>query len=198
MKPLNIIGPITTAGVLLFRKPWFVFQIGPTPDHARIAFVRLGGHLQNQETPFQCACREVMEEAQVRIDYCQPSFTYFTEVSEQPDFFHRTLWPTSYNPYKPILVACKKDDPHPGYSITYLAETEESPAPSGEAVGLILLELSSISLLDEKDVTLSRLISSGAQVLERQSLDRKAPIYPHLQVRFLISHLKEISSTLHQ
>ncbi len=54
-----------TAGAYVLLDGRFPFIVGPTPDGDRLAVVRLGGHREAGESPWQCAAREVMEESGV-------------------------------------------------------------------------------------------------------------------------------------
>jgi len=47
----------------------FPFMVGPDQTGKLLGVVRLGGHIEQGETPWQCAVREVKEEADLDIEY---------------------------------------------------------------------------------------------------------------------------------
>ncbi len=71
--------PVITAGAYVLINGGLLFVIGPTPTGQRLAIVRLGGHCEAGETAWQCAAREVAEEASLVIRPCRPPATYWLD-----------------------------------------------------------------------------------------------------------------------
>ena len=75
---------VATAGAYFLVDGRFAFMLDPTPDGASLAVVRLGGRREPGETPWQCAEREVHEEAGLRISPRTPPCTYWLLPSDEP------------------------------------------------------------------------------------------------------------------
>jgi hypothetical protein len=58
---------INTAGAYVCIRDFYLFAIGIHPNNGNIPIVRLGGHQEENETGWQCAVREVYEEANLHI-----------------------------------------------------------------------------------------------------------------------------------
>src|SRR5688572_24731680 len=74
---------VATSGAYFLVGGRFAFMIDPTPDGESMAVVRLGGRREAGETPWQCAEREVMEEAGLRISPRTPPCTYWLQQSDE-------------------------------------------------------------------------------------------------------------------
>jgi hypothetical protein len=57
---------INTAGAYVCIQGYYLFAIGIRPHNRHIPVVRLGGHREEHETGWQCAVREVYEEANLQ------------------------------------------------------------------------------------------------------------------------------------
>jgi hypothetical protein len=47
---------VVTAGAFVLGQRRIPFVVGPTPDHIGVAVIRLGGHREEGETPWECVC----------------------------------------------------------------------------------------------------------------------------------------------
>src|SRR5512142_2310286 len=77
-----MIGPVLararihTAGAYVCIRGRYLFALGIQPHNDHIPIVRLGGHREDFETGWQCAVREVWEEASLQIEPRLPQATY--------------------------------------------------------------------------------------------------------------------------
>ena len=83
---------INTAGAYVCIDGLYLFAIGIKPHNSHIPIVRLGGHREGQETGWQCAVREVYEEANLHIQPLVPQTTYVSdwdhkEIDDKPGIF---------------------------------------------------------------------------------------------------------------
>src|SRR5512141_2811932 len=69
---------INTAGAYVCIHGFYLFAIGIHPHNGNIPIVRLGGHREEHETGWQCAVREVYEEANLHIRQLAPQRTYLS------------------------------------------------------------------------------------------------------------------------
>ena len=59
---------INTAGAYVLINGLYLFTIGIKLHNGQIPVIRLGGHREENETGWQCAEREVFEEANLQIE----------------------------------------------------------------------------------------------------------------------------------
>jgi hypothetical protein len=70
---------ITTVGAYVTVDGLYPFAIGSRLHNGQIPVVRLGGHREEHETGWQCAVREVQEEANLQINPLVPQATYLSD-----------------------------------------------------------------------------------------------------------------------
>jgi hypothetical protein len=169
---LDPAGTVTTAGAYVVIDDRFAFTLGPTPRGDGLAFVRLGGHREDGETPWLCGEREVWEESDLHVVPRQPPGTYWLQA--QDDFAHCCE----------TLVA--GHGPHANrLSAMYLAHGEGTPAPCNEAYGLLLLRSAEVFGILHRPVTLRQHLRTGGRAILRPGLPDHLPFLPHLQHRVL-------------
>src|SRR4030095_14341858 len=108
--------------------------------NGHIPIVRLGGHREGQETGWQCAVREVYEEANVPIQPLLSQTTYLSDWDHMEEL-QEIQWQQKIEQEPvPILVVtyCREENIH--LSLMYLAYTQGFPIPSSEVKGLLLLK----------------------------------------------------------
>ena len=70
---------VNTAGAYVSVNGLYPFVIGSKPHNNKIPVIRLGGHLEAGETGWQCAAREVYEEANLKVTSLMPETTYWID-----------------------------------------------------------------------------------------------------------------------
>ena len=101
---------IITAGIYAQYSGFFPFQVGPTKTGETLGVVRLGGHREAHETGWECAAREALEEASIRVTPLSPPTAYWVEVTDDGTF-HEGAWePSSSNEVAPIVVSTHKEE----------------------------------------------------------------------------------------
>ena len=89
-----------TASAWVVADGLFPFVVGPDETGERLGVVRLGGHMEEGETPWECAIREVREESGLEIRHVEPPGTYrLPEDQLQP-----VGWNAAWGP-RPIIAA---------------------------------------------------------------------------------------------
>jgi ADP-ribose pyrophosphatase YjhB (NUDIX family) len=181
---------VVTASAYLASRGRFVFMVGPTRPGDRLGVVRLGGHVEAGETAWQCAMREVREEASVPIELLPPPATYW--VGPEPERDETAVagpWPLATGePAAPLLVAWRhgtQSPPRRALSVTYLARTEHDPRPAGEALGLLWLSLPEMQWLIRERPTLADLLRRGGRATLLPGFPVDLPLEPFLQLRAL-------------
>jgi 8-oxo-dGTP pyrophosphatase MutT (NUDIX family) len=190
---MDVIDSVATAGAYVVLDGRFPFMVGLTPAGDRLAVVRLGGHRECGESPWQCAARELLEESGLRIEPLRPPDTYWLQPdsdSSNQDGLVSGGWPPEPSAaHPPLLVVRGTATQVDRLSIMYLARAEGTPAPLNEAHGLLLLSPAEVFGLVSKPITLAQHLRAGGRALFRDELPLDLPLAPHLQLRVLASLL---------
>jgi NUDIX domain len=187
---------VITAGAYVLIDGRFAFMVGPTRQGTSLAVVRLGGHLEEGESPMACAIREVHEEASVRISLISPPATYWFYPDQDPARLLPGLPPVAAvgptdasegdsGQVAPVLVVKGSAEQTERLSLMYLANADGEPAPASEAGGLLLLTSEEILRLTCSQVTLNQYMRAGGHARLRDGLPGHLPLEPHLQLRLL-------------
>lgn len=177
---------INTAGAYVSVNGLYLFTIGDQPYHGRIPVVRLGGHREEQETGWQCAVREVYEEAKLRIKLLIPQTTFLFDEDHIETDLKRIRWQHETNQENtPLLVVAYRRDGRTLLSLMYLAQTDDFPTPSSEVKGLLLLEKENIHRLCQESLTLEQYLNSGGQAILKDEFDKSLILEPFIQLRLL-------------
>jgi hypothetical protein len=177
---------INTAGAFLYVDGFYLFALGIRPHNGQIPIVRLGGHREEHETGWQCAVREVYEEAGLRIQPLQPQRTYLSNGDHAENDLQEIQWNAGiHQEPDPILVVtyCRQETIL--LSLMYLAHAETLPTPSSEVKGLILLTKEQVHLLCQSSLTLEQFLGQGGKAILSADFDLRLPLEPFLQLRLL-------------
>lgn len=192
---------INTAGAYICIRGFYLFAIGINPHRGNIPVVRLGGHREEQETGWQCAAREVYEEANLHIQPLPPQRTYLSVGDHLNTELQEIEWQnkTVQEPV-PCLVVSHRRERDIILSLMYLAHTEEIPTPSSEVKGLLLLTREEIHRLCREPQTLEQFLGSGGMAIMSAEFDKNRVLEPFLQLRLLSRMLQmypEFEADLH-
>lgn len=177
---------INTAGAYVCFNGKFVFTLGIQPHQGRIPVVRLGGHRLEHETAWQCAERELLEEANLRATLLHPSITYMGDGNHLEADLREIVWqPTSDALPAPLLVVAYQIDGKTLLSLMFLAQAQGSPRPASEVKGLILLTRNDIRRLCRGQVTLEEYLCCGGQAILKAAFDQNLVLEPFAQLRLL-------------
>jgi hypothetical protein len=181
---------VATAGAYVVVDGLLPFVVGPTPVGGRLAVIRLGGHREPHETPWECAAREVREEASLTVCPVAPPTTYWLEPARDQSSLDAAGWPYPVaGDTAPILVAWRTEGGERKYSLMYLAVAAGTPVPATETQGLLLLRRSDVLALVREPATLGEFLRSGGQAVLRAELPLDLPLEPFLQLRVLAALL---------
>jgi hypothetical protein len=177
---------INTAGAYIRMDGFYVFAIGIRPYKGRIPIVRLGGHREGNEAGWQCAVREVYEEANLQILPVSPPVTYLSMWDQRESELQEIAWSsrTDHEP-APLLVVryCCENDTH--LSLMYLACTEGCPTPSSEVKGLLFLNSNNIHQLCNESMTLEQYLDRGGKAMLNANFNVELVLEPFVQLRLL-------------
>lgn len=178
---------IFTAGVYAQCSGFFPFQVGPTKTDETLGVVRLGGHREAYETGWECAAREALEEASIRVTPLSPSATYWVEVTDE-ETFHKERWDLSlWNEVAPIVVSTYKEE---YMTPIYLGYSHDAPQPTGETKALLLLHPRDIAQIVQEPMTLEQYLQRGGKAVFKERLPQHLLLQPFPHLRFLYALLQ--------
>lgn len=177
---------IVTAGAYIFTGGLYPFQIGWKPHNGKYPVVRLGGHVEENETGWQCAVREVREETGLQIRPIPLQKTYLVTADDPNLILTEITWAHgSHHGVNPFLVVAYDIEKDPRLSLMYLVESNEAPVPSTEVKGLLLLDRQRIHQICHETVTLDQYLASGGKAILAGPFDLKLALEPFIQLRIL-------------
>ncbi len=183
---------IRTAGAYVSIEGLYPFQIGRELHNGNIPVIRLGGHVEAKETGWECAVREVAEEANIRIKPIIAKKTYLVAAENDRMDIQEIEWDgESDGGIKPLLVvAYDHIESDPTLSLMYLAQSAEMPTPSAEVKGLLLLCPESINRICQEPITLDQYLKEGGKAIFRDDFDQSRTLEPFIQLRIFSRLLK--------
>lgn len=182
---------VVTAGAYVVLDGRFPFMVGPTPRGDRLAVVRLGGHREGRETPWECAAREAREEAGLAIRPLAPPRTYWFRDGRDPAArAPGDRRSAGLGAVAPLLVIQGSGARAGRLMPMYLASAAGVAAPLAETRGLLLLSPTEVSRLARAPLTLDGYLRAGGRALLREDLPAHLPLEPFLQLRLLATLLE--------
>jgi hypothetical protein len=185
---------INTAGAYVCIDGYYVFAIGIKLHNGQIPIVRLGGHREGHETGWQCAVREVYEEANLPIQPLLSQTTYLSDWEHTKELQEIQWRHESEQEPVPILVVTYSREASVHLSLMYLAYAKEFPIPSCEVKGLLLLKEEEIHRLCHASMTLGQYLHGGGRAILHTEFDTSLFLEPFVQLR-LLSRILQMQST---
>jgi ADP-ribose pyrophosphatase YjhB (NUDIX family) len=184
---------IRTAGAYVTVGGQYPFAIGRQPHQGHYPVFRLGGHVIDGESGWECAVREVAEEANIRIKPVLTDQTYLVSAADPDMALQEIEWEAEVpRDPKPLLVVAYDDiEKGPVLSLMYLAQSDEVPAPSGEVKGILMLDPESIELICRAPLILGQYLLGGGKAIFREAFDRNRTLEPFIQLRIFAQLLKQ-------
>jgi 8-oxo-dGTP pyrophosphatase MutT (NUDIX family) len=175
---------VVTAGAFVLVKGRIPFVVGPTSDRMAVAVIRLGGHREDGETPWECARRECYEEAQLNISPIRPLVSFRVQSHQANEWVITPVEDVrGFDPVVPFTISDR--------NWMYLATSENVPTP-GDVHGLLLLDRMSILRLSTKRLTLGELVALGVTMELRPdvAVDLSLTVRPFPQLVWLAKILR--------
>ncbi len=175
---------VGTAGAYVEIGGYYLFTVAPKSGGNTLAVIRLGGHCEASETGWQCAVRELYEEAHINIRPLKPPVTYWVDRDRTDMELQRVMWSSDISgEVPPVLIGSNNPMPTCQLSLMYLAHTNESPNPSSEVRGLLMLKPNEVHKIAQETVTLGQYIRSGGRAILLDAFDEDKVLEPFFQLR---------------
>ena len=179
---------INTAGVLLMEAGRYVFCYGPHSSSDGVYVLRIGGHREAGESPWQCAAREAREEAGVVVRQVQADASVQTNGHTGSNCEIVTLsGPVildGYSDERPLVLGCAQVAGK-YTSALFLAETDGESHPSNEVFGLVKLTGDEVIQIARVPGTFSRIQSNATAQSPSLSVAGDKPLVLSTHLRAL-------------
>lgn len=177
---------VNTAGAYVCLEGFYLFAIGIRPHNGHIPVVRLGGHREKGETGWQCAAREVLEEASLQIEPLFAQTTYLADGDCLETGLEGIQWQRKIEQEPaPLLVVAYQHEDGTWLSLMYLAQADRLPKPSSEVKGILLLTQEEIHRLCQEPMTLEQYLGRGGRAILKAKFDTRLVLEPFAQLRLL-------------
>jgi len=177
---------INTAGAYVTFEGLYVFVIGTKLHNNQIPIIRLGGHCEESETGWQCAEREALEEAKLKIKPFLPQATYLFDWENLEKEPQNIEWRhENEQTHIPCLVVTDRRGAETTLSLMYLANADRLPTPSSEVKGLLLLQEAETHRICQERITLQQYLDSGGKAIMTDKFDTSLFLEPFAQLRLL-------------
>ncbi len=182
---------LKSAGAYVSIDGFYPFVIERKLHNGNIPVVQLGGHANPGETGWECAQREAFEEASIHIRPVKTEKTFWVQAETTGLVLQEVRWDSEIDPAtRPCLVVTKSFEVDPSLSLMYLAQSGETPLPSNEVKGILLLDPDSIQEICQTSVTLDEYLKRGGRAILRQPFDQGRRLEPFIQLLILAEMMK--------
>ncbi len=186
---------LRTAGAYVTVDGLYLFAIGAIPHDGSIPVYRLGGHVDEGETGWECARREAAEEARIQIEPVEAEATYLVSGNRPELELVKAAWEADARArVSPLVVVSYCLENYTTLSLMYRARAAGTPAPGSEVKGILLLDPDSILRICREPVTLDEYLQSGGRAVLKHDFDRKLRLEPFIQLRILGKILATLTS----
>lgn len=179
MFELSILNALRTVGSFILYKDMFAFAIGPDNTGEKLGIIRIGGHVEENETYLQTLEREIKEEASIEV-----------KLLSSPNTFYKRNW--NDNNYieisddidldiKPLIITGTKMNS----TAVFLSCAKEEPKPSSEAYGIIFLKKDDIKRICTGKLCLNDFLDSGGKLIQQKEIDYDMEMYAGVHLQFL-------------
>lgn len=167
---IDILKDAVKAGAYVWHERRFVFMFGYGGAENALNVVRLGGHREENETPLECALREVREESRLAAEPYDAPVTYFSE-DEKYTVFRGLL-----DAPRPIFIR-QQAEAQPGrWMVMYLTRARGELKPCMETQGLLCVSREELDVLCAGGATIRALREIGAEIYLAAPLPEEEPL----------------------
>ncbi len=170
---------IKTVGAIINVDGRFAFMFRRNGKTKHLNIVRLGGHVEENESAIEALRRELMEEAKLEVD-----------IVSAPIQLERRHWYARSKRRSEQVVAGKvplllkgwgRDNP----SLIYLCYANETPVPDHETFGIVLLRKEDVVQLCKGPLFIREFLLRGGQLITQGEINDLEVLEAGPHVKFL-------------
>lgn len=191
MFEMSVLNGFKTVGSFILYRDTLAFMIGPDSSGEKLGIMRIGGHIEENESLRQALEREIKEEASIEVrHFNSPSSFYKTswEDSNYCEITNDIVWDI-----KPLIIVGDKVRS----TAVFLSYAEEEPKPSSEACGIIFLKEADIKNICSKKLCLKDFINSGGKFIQQKEIDYDMEMYAGVHLTFLNRLIEDKNDLIH-
>lgn len=179
MFELSVLSALRTVGSFILYKDTLVFAIGPDNTGEKLGIIRIGGHVEENETYLQTLEREIKEEASIEVKLLSSPNTFYkrnwndSDYSEISDYIDLDI--------NPLIITGTKIHS----TAVFLSCAKEEPKPSSETYGIIFLKENDIKRICTEKLRLKDFLDSGGKLIQQKEIDYDMEMYAGVHLQFL-------------
>lgn len=192
MFELNVLEGFKTVGSFILYQDTLVFMIGPDNSGKKLGIVRLGGHIEANESLLQSLRREIMEEGSVEIKLVSSPYSFYKR--NWGDINNYEITNNLEMDIKPLIIVGDKARS----TIVFLSYTLEEPEPSSEACGIVFLRENDIQDICTKKLRLRDFLDNGGKLVQQKRIDYDMEMYAGVHLAFLNRLIEDKNDLVHR
>jgi hypothetical protein len=178
MFEVSVLNGFKTVGSFILYQDTLIFMIGPDNSGEKLGVMRLGGHIEENESLLQSLEREIKEEASVEINLINSPCTFYKKNWKDSNYYDITN--NLHWDIKPLIIAGDKTRS----TAVFLSYTEEGPNPSSEACGIIFLKEDDIRDICSKKLCLKDFLNNGGKLIQQKEINYDMEMYAGVHLTF--------------
>ena len=192
MFELSVLNGFKTVGSFILYQDTFAFMIGPDNSGEKLGIMRLGGHIEENESLLQSLEREIKEEGSVEVKLLNSPCTFYKRNWDDSNYYEITnsmMWDIN-----PLIIAGDKTRS----TAVFLSYTEEEPKPSSEACGIIFLKENDIRDICSKKLRLNDFLNNGGKLIQQKEIDYNMEMYAGVHLTFFNRLIEDKNDLVHR
>lgn len=188
MFEISVINAFKTVGSFILYQDTLAFMIGPDNSGEKLGIMRLGGHIEKNESYMHALEREIKEEGSIKVSLINSPYTYYKTNWNDINYYDITN--NIDFDIKPLIIT--GDDQRS--TAVFLAYAQEEPKPSSEAYGIIFLNENEIKDICSKKLRLRDFLDDGGKLIQQKEIDYNMEMYAGVHIKFLYNLIENNSS----
>ncbi|MEG2289367.1 MAG: hypothetical protein RR891_10440 [Clostridium sp.] len=192
MFELSVLNGFKTVGSFILYKDTFAFMIGPDNSGEKLGIMRLGGHIEENESLLQSLEREIKEEGSIEVKLFDSSCTFYKRNWDDSNYYEVTNnieWDI-----KPLIIVGDKTRS----TAVFLSYADEEPRPSSEAYGIIFLKENDIRDICSKRLKLRDFLDNGGKLIQQKEINYDVEMYGGAHLTFLNRLIEDNNDLVHR
>lgn len=192
MFELSVLNGFKTVGSFILYQDTLAFMIGPDNSNEKLGIMRLGGHIEANESLLQSLEREIKEEGSIEVKLINSPNTFYKKNWDDNNYYEITnniVWDI-----KPLIIT----GDNTRSTAVFLSYAEEEPKPSSEACGIIFLKEKDIRDICSKKLRLKDFLDNGGKLIQQKEIDYNMEMYAGVHLTFLNKLIADKNNLVHR